>query len=142
MDDRRKFYRKMFLAGAIWNWIAAASLFVPDDVARTLIGASLPIDPIGKQIFGAFVIVFGIGYYIVSTDISRNEGIVVIGIIGKSLMFALFIFHVLRDDIAIVLAVPITIDLIFAILFAEFLWRGRMAIGLSSTTLAASARAR
>jgi len=115
----------MFFVGAIWNWIVALSLLFGADAMRSLTGTTMPIDPLGKQLFSMCVIVFGLGYYIVSRDVSRNEGIVMLGIVGKLGVVAVFFQHAVAGDVPLVLLAPAMVDLVFAGLFAEFLWRGR-----------------
>jgi uncharacterized membrane protein YdcZ (DUF606 family) len=69
-----------------------------------------------------FVFVFGIGYIIVSRNIKENHSIVVLGgVIGKLIVFVNGVVAVsLGQANATVLGV-VTIDLLFVILFVEFL---------------------
>jgi hypothetical protein len=48
-----------------------------------------------------------------------------LGVVGKILVFILFFGHALAGTIPVGLAVPTVVDLLFAVLFLEFLihWR-------------------
>lgn len=120
-----EYYRRLFLVAAAWNFLMGFSLLFGEGAMRALTGVGTPFDPLGKQLFASLVLVFGLGYYIVSRDVSRNEGIVLLGIFGKVLVIALFSIHAALGDISFILAAPTIVDLLFALLFAEFLWRGR-----------------
>ena len=122
--NRPTYYKRMFLVSALFNFIVATMLLA--GLTDSIVGAT-PFDPLGKQLFGGFVVVFGIGYWIVSRDIRRNEGIVWLGIIGKLLVVVLFFAHAIGGGISYRLAAPSLIDFGFAILFAEFLVNGRQA---------------
>ena len=65
--------------------------------------------------------VFGIGYYWVSKDIHQNHAVVKMGIIGKIIVFVGLTADAVAGNISILLVGPGIIDLIFAILFIEFL---------------------
>lgn len=75
-----------------------------------------------------FVALFGYGYWLVARDPARNDGIIILGIIGKVLVFGLFMADAIAGRIQFAVALPTSIDALFAILFVEFLLsRRRMA---------------
>ena len=125
MNHHTEYYRRLFLVAAAWNFLMGLSLLFGENAMRAMTGVGTPFDPLGKQLFASLVLVFGLGYYIVSRDLSRNEGIVLLGIVGKVLVIALFSIHAALGDISFLLAAPTIVDLVFAALFVEFLWRGR-----------------
>ena len=129
--DRAVYYKRMFFIGAIFNFVAGLGALFGRGHIETLASASPAVGPVGMELLGALVIVFGIGYWIVSQDIARNHGIVTLGIIGKLSVVAIFVQHVIVGDIPMALAAPISGDLIFAALFAEFLLHGRRTISLA-----------
>jgi hypothetical protein len=67
------------------------------------------------------VIIIGIGYLIVGLNIDQNHWIVLMGIIGKFLVFFFFTTQYIKGDIALLKLIIAIGDLIFAILFIEFL---------------------
>ena len=73
------------------------------------------------------ICLLGIGYYWVSKDVFRNHAIVKLGVIGKTAVFSIFLGHAISGDIPYAFTAPAVIDLIFAILFLEFLLRMRTA---------------
>jgi hypothetical protein len=128
---RSSYYQRMFYAAAIFNWIAAATVIFGASTLQSL-GITTPFDPIGGQAFGIFAAVFGLGYYLVGRDITRNEGIVTLGIVGKALIFALFWAHAIAGQVQYSIAMMTISDAIFGILFVEFMLHGRNAAALSS----------
>lgn len=64
---------------------------------------------------------YGIGYIMVSRDITKNHGIIFIGVIGKILFFIDCIIALLLNEGNFFLLLTGSVDLIFAILFIEFL---------------------
>jgi hypothetical protein len=67
------------------------------------------------------VIIMGIGYLIVGLNIDQNHWIVLMGIIGKLSVFVFFTIQYINGDIALLKLIIAIGDLIFAILFVEFL---------------------
>jgi hypothetical protein len=121
---RPTYYKTMFYAAAIFNWLAAATA-IAKAASPSLIAMDSPFDQFGGEVFGLFVAVFGYGYFLVARDPARNEGIVWMGIVGKLLTFALFLAHAMAGTFPFVLVIPIFGDVIFAFLFLEFLLAGR-----------------
>src|SRR5271169_6723863 len=121
---RRTYYKRLFYGAAIFNWLAAATVIAKASFP-TLIAMDSPFDPFGGQVFGLMAAVFGYGYFLVARDPSRNEGIVWMGIVGKLLIFALFLTHAIAGTFPFVLVIPTLGDVIFAFLFLEFLLVGR-----------------
>jgi hypothetical protein len=71
--------------------------------------------------FGA-IIAFGIGYFMVSRDITKNRGVVIIGgLIGKPVFFVNCVATVALGEANARLMVAGVVDLVFFLLFLEFL---------------------
>jgi hypothetical protein len=121
---RRTYDQRMFYAAAIFNWLAAATI-----IAKAIFPSQIPIaspfDPFGGLVFALLVAVFGYGYFLVGRDPARNEAMVQIGIIGKLLIFLLFLAGAIAGTFPLVLMIPACGDVIFAFLFLEFLLAGR-----------------
>lgn len=123
--DKHKYYRLLFLISAIWNWfvgvsILFASLFMKEFVAE-LFGMVLPPSMVWFHVVTALIFVFGIGYYIVGRDLSKNHGVVLIGLLEKFLFFFILLIYVFVGDINIYVSFMTGVDLVFGILFVEFL---------------------
>ena len=71
------------------------------------------------------VLVFGIGYYLVSRDVNKNRGIVWMGVIGKLCFFFFLTYSYLIAKSTILSFLGGTGDFIFTILFLNFLWQTR-----------------
>jgi hypothetical protein len=82
---------------------------------RTALGA------ISQELLAACLATFGLGYYWVSRDLSKNRDLVRLGAIGKLLVFVVFFGHLILGNITLRLVLPSLVDLLFAILFLEFL---------------------
>ncbi len=115
------YYRNLFFVGAVWNWGASIVFFLFYKRIFTLFGMEIPLYPSILHLFVALVLVFGIGYYWVSRDIQKNNDIVRMGIIGKILVFLLFLFHSLFGNLHPLFIAAGAVDLVFAVLFIEFI---------------------
>jgi hypothetical protein len=122
-----RYYRWLFLTAAIWNLLSAgAVLFLLEDTRfRQEMGFPGPADAISLQLLAACLLVFGLGYYWVGGDLSGNRDLVKLGVIGKPLVFVVFLGHALVKEIPMLLVAPSVADLLFGILFLEFLRRTR-----------------
>ena len=67
------------------------------------------------------ILVYGIGYYFVSTDLSKNRGIVWMGILGKIAVFLTAIMSFAVNQFTIICFLLAIGDLIFVCLFGYFL---------------------
>jgi hypothetical protein len=124
---RARYYRSVFLAAAVWNTLSAgAVLFLLTSAkSRQEMGFPGPPDTISLQLLAACLFVFGVGYYWVSRDLSRNRDLVKLGVLGKPLVFLVFFGHVLAREIPMILVLPSLVDLLFGALFLEFLVQTR-----------------
>jgi len=122
---RQKYYRKLFLIGALWNWIITVFFAFAYEAIFPLFDMPLPIYPAFFMMFLGLAFVFGIGYYWVSQDIGKNHAIVRMGIIGKIFVFIAFVWGWIDGQIPLLLVGAGVVDLVFAILYFEFLlfWR-------------------
>ncbi len=116
--ERTIYYKYMFIIGAIWNLAVAIPLLIMSYFIN------LGLSTLGLIYYQGFlisIILFGIGYYIVGKDINKNHAIVLLGIVGKILVFTFFLAYFLLGIMTILEVIASTIDLIFACLFIEFL---------------------
>ena len=126
-DVRTRYYRGMFLAAAVWNVFSAGGVLFLLSNAKYRRAAGFPGTPdtIALQLLACCLFVFGLGYYWVSRDLSRNRDLVKLGVIGKPLVFLVFFGHAMAREIPILLVGPSLVDLLFGALFLEFLVRTR-----------------
>jgi hypothetical protein len=112
--------RWLFTIAALFNWSVGASLFLAYPSLAPLMG--LPTQPtVWIHIVAAIVIVFGYAYWRIANDPRRFREYVTLGIVAK-LAFVIVIYaHFLRGTANVVLAVLVTGDLIFAVLFGWYL---------------------
>jgi hypothetical protein len=126
-DSRARYYRSVFFSAAVWNTLSAgAVLFLLTSAKfRREMGFLGPPDTLSLQLLASCLLVFGVGYYWVSRDLSRNRDLVRLGVIGKPLVFLVFCGHALAKQIPMQLIIPSIVDLLFGVLFLEFLVRTR-----------------
>jgi hypothetical protein len=122
---RTGYYRGLFFAAAAWNTISAGAVLFLLSNAKARQGMGFPGSPdtLSLQLLAACLFVFGLGYYWVSGDLSRNRDLVKLGVIGKPLVFLVFVGHALAREIPVLLVAPSVVDLLFGALFLEFLLR-------------------
>ena len=92
---KENYYRKMFFIGAIWNWVATITLCFGYKALFPVYDMALPRYPVFLLMFSGLCFVFGLGYYWVSRDLSKNHGIVRMGIAGKLLVLVGFLWAAL-----------------------------------------------
>jgi hypothetical protein len=118
---KQDYYQKMFLIGAVWNWAATVSFALGYKILFPLFGMALPNYLVFFMMFLGLAFVFGIGYFWVSQDIHQNHGIVRMGILGKLFVFAALLWAWIAGEVPVIMVGPGIVDLIFAILYIEFL---------------------
>ncbi|MHA2009759.1 MAG: hypothetical protein ACXABO_18405 [Promethearchaeota archaeon] len=122
--ERKIYYKYLFLIGAIYNIIIGISFIALSPLADSVtsaFGMETPPSLVFVHGFFGLVFIIGIGYYIVSRDIHKNHGVVILGAIGKFYMIILFLTYFLLDFSNFLPVIPAIGDLIFGILFVEFL---------------------
>lgn len=119
----------LFAVGAAWNFVIAISILVAPLISLRLLygrepGADDSLLAMLNRDFAFCVLLLGVGYGIVAFDPSRNHGLIWIGILGKLGVVAMFGQRWLTG-VATAWVLPAAAgDLVFAALFAWFLWRG------------------
>jgi hypothetical protein len=131
MSDRS--WRAMFVVAALWNaFIAAAILILPEwSYTQTYVTDAEGFTEAVRRLwmdFGLSVLIIGFGYYLVSRDLQRNHGLVIVGILAKLIVDVVGLTTRFFGGAARPLALfPAAVDLAFVILFALFLVRARKA---------------
>jgi hypothetical protein len=119
--DRKSYYRWLFIIGALWNWGAAVSFFIGYRCIFSMLNMKAVNHPFILQMFLSLVFVLGIGYYWVSKDINKNHDIVKLGIMAKAAAFLLMFYYFITGELHFFIFSTGIVDLLFAILFVEFL---------------------
>jgi len=118
---KQDYYQKLFFIGAIWNWVATLTFCFGYKILFPLFSMELPKFPVFFLMFLGLAFVFGIGYYWVSQDLNNNHGIVKMGIIGKLIVFVGLTWAGITGQVHWILIGPGIVDLVFAVLYIEFL---------------------
>ena len=122
--ERKDYYKNLFLISAIWNLIVGLVFIVLSPLAdslTTMFGMEVLPSLVFYHSFFGIVAVFGIGYYLVARDITKNHGIVVLGTITKLYVFILYLIYFILGYSNFLPILFVIVDLIFACLFVEFL---------------------
>ena len=134
MQLSKNFYRLMFFVGALWNFsFAIPGLFFPEFSIKLTFGTEMDQSLLLGNYYAhsmylfwwGAVLIFGIGYYLISRDINKNRGMVWIGVIGKLCFFFFLTCSYLIGKSTILSFLGGTGDFIFTILFLNFLWQTR-----------------
>jgi len=114
----------MFIIGAFFNWINAFSfliLSIFDPSIFSVFGSAYPPTLFFLHALLGLIITFGIGYFIVGLDITKNQGVVILGVISKLVFFSCCVIYFLLGDLLIIIVILGFGDFVFAMLFLEFL---------------------
>jgi hypothetical protein len=117
------YYKIMFAVAAAWNLGAAATLiFNPDFLL-----ARLNINDQGARLlarsFASSVTTWGIGYALIAFDRKRFRDFAWLGAISKTIFFIVYAAAFVGKRISFPAFIPALVDIVFAILFVEFLLR-------------------
>jgi len=120
-------WRKFFLIAGLWNFsfVLPAVLF-PSLIVRLAYGLQTSDFYILflNTAFYLAVFVFGIGYLIIAYDPGKHLGIIVMGIIGKSMVFFGFFYFYIIDRVTLLALSGGTGDLLFTFYFIYYLMNG------------------
>jgi len=127
-------YKRLFLIGALYNIVLGLIFLV--FFSRLMSLFDMPMPPRELAVFHQMGIllamVYGIGYYMVSRDLYAHKGIVLLGIIGKIIVFLLFLHHLVFSGLHVLIFLIGVGDLMFALLFCKFLVFARNGAGTGS----------
>jgi hypothetical protein len=123
MLDTETGYRRMFSLAAFYN-LALGFIFLVF-FSRLMALFRMPVPPREMAVFHQmailFAMVYGVGYQMVSRNLYGHKGIVVLGIIGKTIVFLLFLYHLIFSHLHPIIFLIGVGDLIFASLFCKFM---------------------
>ena len=122
--------RVLFAVAAAWNLGAAATLILNPDFLLARLGVNDEAARLLARSFASSVATWGIGYALVAVDRKRFRDFAWLGAISKTIFFTVYAAAFFGGRISFVAFIPALVDLLFAILFVEFLRRtSRKAIG-------------
>ena len=115
--------RMLFAVAAAWNLGAAATLIFNPDFLLARLNVNDPDAQLLARSFASSVTTWGIGYALVAYDRKRFRNFAWLGAISKTIFFTVYATAFFGGRISFTAFVPALVDLVFAILFVEFLWR-------------------
>ncbi len=118
---RTNYFKRLFQAGAIWNLAVGIEMLVLQKFIFEFLGMAPLAHPIFYQFFCVAVLLFGIGYWLVSRDLTRNHDIVRLGVAGKVLVFVFTLYYAATGSFPWLWVIGGIGDLVFAVLFIHFL---------------------
>jgi hypothetical protein len=124
---KERFWSRIFLGAALFNFAMGLPVFLFPVWSNKLAYISESINDANTyrfwRDFGYTVIAIGVGYFFVSLDVTKNRGIVWLGIIGKLYDVSILIYRYIIGIASLTVLVPAAVDGIFVFLFILFLYR-------------------
>ncbi len=124
-----RFYKKVFLIGALWNVAGGAVIVLFTDRIFASANLTPPVPSVYYYSWIALFVTFGVGYYMVYRDMYGNKNLVILGIIGKLGFAAIFLAGMLSEPgkVPPFFLIPVIGDLVFVGLYWMFLnFAGKM----------------
>lgn len=126
--NKEKYYKILFIIAALYNIINSVTFILVSIVATDLFplfGVEIPPSMVWLQLSLILIALLGIGYIMVSRDISKNHGLVLVGGLAKLSFFLMSLVYFFIGDLNILIVLLGSVDLIMVILFMEFLVKNR-----------------
>ncbi|HEY6402185.1 MAG TPA: hypothetical protein VI479_12290 [Blastocatellia bacterium] len=117
------YYRMMFAVAAAWNLGAAATLIFKPDFLLARLSINDPDAILLARSFASSVTTWGIGYALIAFDRKRFRDFAWLGAISKTIFFIVYAAAFVGKRISFPAFIPALVDIVFAILFVEFLLR-------------------
>ena len=113
----------LFAVAALWNLGAATTLVFNPDFLLARLDVNDPDARLLARSFASSVTAWGIGYVFIAFDRKRFRDFAWLGVLSKTIFFAVYAAAYFGGRISFAAFIPALVDLIFAILFVEFLRR-------------------
>ena len=133
-----RYERLLFGIAALWNLAAAAVLFINPEFHLARLGI---VDPNAQWLarsLASSAAAWGIGYLLVAIDARRFRNFIWLGAISKTLFALVSVLGLSVGQMTISGALPGLVDLVFAALFIERIWRwsvvGQLTTGSTGST--------
>lgn len=123
-SSREKYYKIVFLIGAIYDLILGIVFTFFFRSAFELLGISEKLPPHGAYIalIGVFLFVIGIAYAIIfAGDLQRNRGLIAVGALYKLAYSSVALYYFLAGDVPHLIFVFLfgVADVVFLVLMTE-----------------------
>jgi hypothetical protein len=118
------YYQALFALSAAWNLGVAAVLLLKPEVMLARLKINDPAARLLVRSFVSSVATWGIGYALIAMDQQRFRDFAWLGVISKTIFFAVYAHAFFKGRIPFQAFVPAIVDLVLAALFAEFLLIG------------------
>ena len=115
----------LFLVAAIFNWFVGGTLLFAYPLMAPLLGLAGP-PGVFYHIVTGIVILFGFVYWLIWRDPDRYRPFIGLGAIAKLVFVVAIYAHWLRGSASGMLALLVTADLVFAVLFYQNLRTRRL----------------
>jgi hypothetical protein len=124
------FYFRMFFCAGLWNLAIGMTGACAMDFSIALFFGSGAVtgDFIAVMSFRLFmiaIVIFGIGYLMVSRNLAANRGIVWLGLVCKVILFLLFYYYFFTGRATALAALALAGDGAWSALFGLFLYQTR-----------------
>jgi|SRR5271167_1169662 len=121
MEFNRNLYaRSLFVTAACFNWVVGLLLLADFPLAARLIGLS-DSPKVWVHLVAATIVLFGAAYWLVAKQPERYRPFAGLGAAGKLTFAAIIYFHWFAGDAPSRLAMLVSVDVIFAVLFLRYL---------------------
>lgn len=121
------YHRVLFIIAAAWNLGGAAMLLFNPNFLLARLGISDPAARLLAQSFASSVATWGIGYALIASNPQRFHDFAWLGVLSKTIFFLIYVAAWLKGRLSFAAFVPALADLLFALLFLEFLLRSNHA---------------
>lgn len=118
--DKERYYNYLWFISPIWNWAISLPFIFIWESAYLAFGLTPPTSPVWIHMFIGIVCTYGLSYFLVYKDRDKYPGLVIMGIIGKILVFIILLAYSIMGHIPFIMALIGTVDLVFACLYIEF----------------------
>ena len=122
--DKNSYYKYLFLIAALWNWVIAIMfMLLPILSPSSAADFEMEIPPTWYFVEGFFwfVFLFGLLFYATAKNLEKYHDLAIIFVAEKVGIFIISLVFFLIGDIGIDAFLITVGDLIFGILFLEFL---------------------
>ena len=122
--DKNDYYNHMFLIAALWNWIIAVVMILISIVSPSSakdFGLEVPPTWFFFHLMWFFVFLIGILLFAIGRNLEQYHGLVIIFVIEKVGAFLIGLAYYLMVEVNEGGLLVGIVDLIFGILFLEFL---------------------
>jgi hypothetical protein len=120
---QRAYDKALFIIAAAWNLSAAAMLVFNPQFLLERLSISDPSARLLARSLASSAAAWGISYALVAVDARRFRNFAWLGALSKILFAAVYSVAFLNSQISFPAFIPALVDLLWAALFVEFLWR-------------------